>query len=560
MRLRTRFAVALVVVAVVLSVTTLVGFTLYRDAVVAQERVELTRTSESVAAQLSAVLEEKRTTVRLWGETEAVAAHGTPRQDGALATFVRTTAFSGASVMTASGTMVAIESRGMNESSERALVGRSFAGRTYFQRALEGETYVSDPVAAESGNLIVTISTPLVVDGETVGTFNAALHVREGDLSGVVDQRGSTARGIRVVSGDRTVLATGPAPTAADAELTANATVAVTGWTVATTTTGGSFGSRLWTVTVLQAGAFVLVLLCLAAFGGWLYREYVHNVERLGDGFDALVAGDYGTRVALSGATEWDRVATQFNDLSETLAQRRTEVTVLNRVLRHNLRNAMTVVVGNADRIEDRTDDAEVAADARRIRHRGESLLDLAEHARTLESSFGARDDEATARPVGEVAEEAVAVVGDEYPGASVTADVRADASDARVPSGDLVLVVLDELLRNGVVHSDRDSPTVELTVTADDGAVTVAVGDDGPGLPAVERRILTGSIVETPTRHGSGLGLWLVAWLVGRVDGDVSVSTVDGTTVTLVLPRADDAPEASAVRAADGRERGTET
>jgi len=423
---------------------------------------------------------------------------------------------------------------------------------------MDGETYVSDPVDAESGNLIVTISTSLVERGETVGTLNAAFHVREGDLSDIVRERSSRTRGVRVFSGDRTVLAGGPSPTAAHAELTANATVATTGWTVATTTTtGGSLSSRLWTVTVLQVGAFVLVLLCLAVFGGWLYREYVHNVERLQGGFDALVAGDYGTRVAISGATEWDRVGDQFNDLSETLAQRRSEVSVLNRVLRHNLRNAMTVVVGNADRIETRTDDEEVAADARRIRHRGESLLDLAEHARALESSFGARDDEATARSVHDIVEEAVAVVADEYPNATLTTDVNLgdDSDDAsgtaggevRVPRGDLVLVVLDELLRNGVVHNDGDRPTVDLTVAADADTVRIAVSDDGPGLPPVERRVLTGSIVETATQHGSGLGLWLVSWLVARVDGEVDVSTAEGTRVTLALPRS--RPAASRIR-----------
>jgi signal transduction histidine kinase len=108
-------------------------------------------------------------------------------------------------------------------------------------------------------------------------------------------------------------------------------------------------------------------------------------------------------------------------------------------------------------------------------------------------------------------------------------------------------LVVLDELLRNGVVHNDHERPTVEVTVAADAETVRIAVSDDGPGLPPVERRILTGSIVETATQHGSGLGLWLVSWLVGSVDGDVTASTVEGTTVTLTLPRVapDDSPAA---------------
>jgi hypothetical protein len=63
---------------------------------------------------------------------------------------------------------------------------------------------------------------------------------------------------------------------------------------------------------------------------------------------------------------------------------------------------------------------------------------------------------------------------------------------EVRVPSGDLVLVVVDELLRDGVVRNDSDHPVVETTVTADDRAVTIAVSDDAgdgdEGRPGGER------------------------------------------------------------------------
>jgi len=41
-----------------------------------------------------------------------------------------------------------------------------------------------------------------------------------------------------------------------------------------------------------------------------------------------------------------------------------------------------------------------------------------------------------------------------------------------------------------------------------------VRVGDNGSGIPEHERRTLAGAD-ETPLRHGSGVGLWLVYWLV---------------------------------------------
>lgn len=550
MRLRTRFVVALVVVALVLSVTTLVGFTLYRDATVTQERAELRQTSDSVATEMDLVLGEKRESVRLWAQNDELGQHGRLEQSNTLATFVTMSSFSGASVIAANGTMTAMEVQEMDEHAERGVVGGDFSDRTYFRRAMAGETYVSDPIEAESGFLIVIVSSPLTEDGEPVGTFNAAFHIREGDMSKIVRASSTRTQHIRVVAGDVTVFSQGPTSDSVDANLVANTTVPSTGWTVSTTVSQSDFRSQLWTITVLQVGAFVLVLISLTLFGGWLYREYVGNVERIGEGFDALVDGEYGTQVALSGATEWERVGDQFNELSETLAQRRTEVTVLNRVLRHNLRNAMSVVMGNAERIGLRTDDDAVAADARRIERRGESLLELADHARTIESSLGTRDSETAARPVATVLAEVGRSLDDEFPAAAVTVDAEA-AGDAAVPSGDLLVVVVDELARNGIVHADSDRPKVRLTASADEEQVTVCIADDGPGLPPVEKRVLTEPFVESPTQHGSGMGLWLVTWLVSQVDGEVAVETDDGTTVTLTLPRAESDESA---READAR------
>ncbi|QPV64225.1 sensor histidine kinase [Halosimplex litoreum] len=539
MRLRTRFALALVLVALVLSATSLVGFVLYRDAVVAQERTELAHSAESVATQLDAVLAERERQVELWGSSPSLVDHGSPSQEARLRSFVHTTEFSGASVIAANGTMTGLYSTGLTPTARERVVGQRFDDRTYFRRAMAGETYVSDPVRAETGNLIVTVSTPLRRSGETVGTFNGAFHLERGDLASIVRANTGPTQGTRIAANGTTLYAAGPVAgtdAGADADLiVANERVEGTGWTVSATTTRAAFESRLWTATAAQAGAFGLVLLSIAALGLWLYREFVGNIERLHGGFASLSDGDYGSTVSLTGATEWTELEWRFNDLSEVLAQRRTEVLVLNRVLRHNLRNAMTVVVGNADRIAERTDDETTAAEADRIRRRGESLLDLADHARAIESSLGARPDEAATRGAGAVVEDVATTLREEFP----HADVRAPAPEepVAVPNGDLLLVALDELARNAIAHNEAPTPTVEIEAAVDDGTVTFTVADDGPGMPAVERRVLTDSFVETPTQHGAGLGLWLVTWLVHWCDGELSVTVDGGTTVTVVVP-----------------------
>lgn len=538
MRLRRRFIVAFLVLAVVLSALSLAGFTLYRNATVAQEAAASEQISQTIATQVDVVLTEKRQTVRLWSQTPTLTDHGSRVQATDVRTFVTSTAFSGASVIAANGTMTAFYSRTTDESQAASLIGRSFDNRTYFQKAMAGESYVSDPVAAESGNLIVTVSAPIRSDGRVVGTFNAAFHVSDGDLFGPIRARDAGSEGVLVVADDRTVYADGPRPTADGTLAVANATVEQTGWTVSVTRTNAAVRSQLRSITLLQLGTLGLALVALSLFGWWLYREYVANFERLQDGFGALVAGDYGTTVTLSGPTEWLTVADYFNELSETLARRRVEVTVLNRVLRHNLRNAMTVVSGTAARIEETATDERLVKDAQMIKRRGESLLTLADHARVVESSLQVDRTESPPRPIAAVVDESIAGLREEYPHATVETDSVPDG--ALVPDGNLVAVVVDELVRNAVIHGDAE-PTVMVDVTATDETVVVAVSDDGPGLPAIEQRLLTEQFVETPTDHGSGLGLWVVKWIVQWLDGSVSVTVDDGTLVSVTLPRVDE-------------------
>ena len=65
-------------------------------------------------------------------------------------------------------------------------------------------------------------------------------------------------------------------------------------------------------------------------------------------------------------------------------------------------------------------------------------------------------------------------------------------------------------------------------------------VRDNGPGIKDVQLTPLKVG-EETPLVHGSGIGLWLVEWVVTSLGGDVTFEndTTRGLTVTLSLPLA---------------------
>ncbi len=102
--------------------------------------------------------------------------------------------------------------------------------------------------------------------------------------------------------------------------------------------------------------------------------------------------------------------------------------------------------------------------------------------------------------------------------------------------------VAVEELLRNAIEHSDRATPSVEIRVETAAETVAVSVVDDGPGIPDMDRDVLETGLAIDDLYHGSGLGLWLVYWIVKRSSGSIDVSDADprGAAVTITVPRSD--------------------
>jgi PAS domain S-box-containing protein len=203
-------------------------------------------------------------------------------------------------------------------------------------------------------------------------------------------------------------------------------------------------------------------------------------------------------------------------------------VAVLDRVLRHNIRNDLHVVEGYAGLIAERTD-GEPEEMAGRIADSAEDLMALSETARELERAVR-KPGRPECRNVAAELRAVVANCRDSHP--EVTFEVDAPETCRAVVPG-RVRRVLAELIENAAVHAG--SP-VSCSVEAGDERVTVRVSDTGEGLSETERRVLQAGR-ETQLEHGGGLGLWLVNWLVTSVGGEAETEVEDGTTVTVRLP-----------------------
>ena len=227
-----------------------------------------------------------------------------------------------------------------------------------------------------------------------------------------------------------------------------------------------------------------------------------------------------------------------FHDVGAYLGQQQ-RLNVLNRVFRHDVRTETNLIQGYAAQLRsDPTDERALSV----IEESASRMLELSERTRTAGELFDPTEEPASA-PLPTVVDEVVADARDLDPDARIEVG-RVPA----VPVPVVLRVVLENVCSNAVGHNDADAPWMRIDAAVEDGWVEVAVADDGPGIDPAEYDVLNRG-TETPLRHGSGVGLWIVKWGVDHLGGRISFAERDprGTRVTVAVPL--DRPDASSDR-----------
>jgi CheY-like chemotaxis protein len=255
-------------------------------------------------------------------------------------------------------------------------------------------------------------------------------------------------------------------------------------------------------------------------------RDAFHETER-------RVLSKFGSNVAYA----IDSVQTR-----KELVRREQRLQVFNRILRHNLRNDLNVVLGRAANVAEEFPPARSEAEI--IKQKASELIEISEKAREVGKTLDREDRMKKQIDVTDCVERTCREFRQSYPEADIVTDLP---ESAQVYADKTLEAAISEVVENAIEHNDGDDPAVTVTVAQSDDLdwVDVTVTDDGPGIPEAEREVLVEG-EETALHHGSGLGLWLTNWIVGKFGGEVTFDDyhTTGGAVTLRLQCAtDDVP-----------------
>lgn len=272
--------------------------------------------------------------------------------------------------------------------------------------------------------------------------------------------------------------------------------------------------------------------------------------EKTGRGQFPLVCPD-GTRRIVEFAATSDvypghhlsalRDVTDRVTFEKQLERQHETLSFLNQILRHNVLNGVHVILARADLLADALDDGHRDhLDA--IQTRTEGIADLVGRVNRLNDTMWNGEQLEATRLCGMLRDVTV-TAQESFPEAEIAVAELPD--DVLVDADPMLEEVFENLVVNAVVHNDAETPAVTVDVGADDDSVSVAVRDNGPGIPDSKKDIVFGRGAKGPASDGTGFGLYIVRALVDRYGGSVAVTdnTPRGSVLEVVLPRAERVP-----------------
>ena len=252
---------------------------------------------------------------------------------------------------------------------------------------------------------------------------------------------------------------------------------------------------------------------------------------------DGRVYYGMGSAVPIPTGDDEEVIVGLFSDLME---QRRyaQSVKIMNRVLRHNLRNELTVLLGHLEHVRRQIDDEhEHHVDA--IFEMLEELNDRADRARQLEQLIRGTDTDSL-YPLRLDAQLEGAITAAEREHGDLVVDRPGEFPAVMVTADQTVADAFVEVFDNAVTHSDTDRPRVTVSMDVENGSAVVTITDDGPGIDPAREAQIFGRAEGDELDHGNGFGLFFVDQLMKLYGGKIWLvgDGADGTTFKLRFPR----------------------
>ncbi len=227
--------------------------------------------------------------------------------------------------------------------------------------------------------------------------------------------------------------------------------------------------------------------------------------------------------------------------LTETegeLSQRTDQLTLLNRVIQHDIRNDLNVINGRIQ-IAEQYVEPDGETHLSKARQSVNEAIELTETASDFMETLN--QDDADFEPVLliETIQSQIARVKDSHPDATIQFETP-PSQEMTIRADEMIDSVFRNLLVNAIFHNNKPTPEITVSIEETDDSVQVRVADNGPGIPDEQKDEVFGQGEKGLESSGTGIGLYLVYTLTTSYGGAVWVedNEPEGSIFVVELPR----------------------
>lgn len=243
-------------------------------------------------------------------------------------------------------------------------------------------------------------------------------------------------------------------------------------------------------------------------------------------------------------------VLQQISDLRSTknelaasnriLKERTSMVEVLNRILRHNVRNDVNIISGYTTTIQNQIEDDQLGRHLHTIKNSASRLSRISERTQRVQKLLSEEPTRTTELYLPDCLETPIERVDEHAPEANISIEEPGDTElVTRGPStfptalADVVEVIVET--NDGPVNIDISVDWASTRPRRSQDTAKIVVEDDCEGLPQLDVEAIENE-KENPLSHAEGLSLWSLKWAVERANGTLDAHTPDAT-VEIRLP-----------------------
>ncbi|MEM1286857.1 MAG: HAMP domain-containing sensor histidine kinase [Pseudomonadota bacterium] len=298
---------------------------------------------------------------------------------------------------------------------------------------------------------------------------------------------------------------------------------------------------------IRRAALISLITLIVLGVLGWLYidRRVLKRLEGISATTGRIMDGQLSERIAIMGTgDEFDRLGEQLNVMLERLERSMDRLKEVSDNIAHDLRTPLTRMRNQMEDALRQPPEAEAdrlalensLSEADRLMATFQALLTIGRveaggtrHTlNTVEIGSVLTDVLELYEPV---AEDKGVTLSFAPPSLPVYATINRE----------LVGLAVANLIDNALKYGAAEGGTIQLAATSHDAGVSIAVIDDGPGIPEHDRERVRQRFVrldKSRTAEGSGLGLALVDAVAVFHNGELVLSDAEpGLKAQLILP-----------------------